>query len=242
MVAAAWAAGFEAVLRGLAGVASTVGVWTILLALVTLTVGSLLVKFATWTLHLVNELQRQWRRLPGPLRLGVLCGGGVFAAVSMLPGLMRVVPWRAAGLAFGLGFYVPWWVGARFVLADRYGVYSSPREVWIAHLRARAGRRHLTVTAERSTGKKGARAQWVKPGDDRTEAGMEPPDGMSAADFADSINKGEHQPALARQMGWHQVRGMTAEPQADGTVKVTVQHQPEPPQPDPLDEERWFRL
>lgn len=212
-----------AVLRALWSIGRQVGLIGLFMAfLVAVTFGAI-VRLADRTLRLLGRIERWWRKRSNATKGFIV----TFGALALAPTLLRHLPVKTTIVAVLLGFYVPYWVGARFWLADRYEVYESPWAVWRTHLRARAGRHQYQKGTDRATGKKHSRVRSYRPGADASTVIAEPGDGMSAEEMATEINDGKHRAAIAREMGWSNIAGMSAFPQDDGTVLVRVAHAPE---------------
>jgi len=190
---------------------------------ITLVVGFLLLllvlRVGKSVLDVIARLAKLWSSLP-------LWGKQIVAAVALF-GIVKVfwpvLPKTTALFALAAGGLMTWWVGA-MQLARRYGIEMdwSGWNVWVHHANTVKMQRGLTEAVGEATTKKNGRSRAPSPTATGFDAVLEPPDGLSASDFADQINDGSLAPSVARKLGWGQVKGMTATAQEDHTVSVHV--------------------
>lgn len=227
---------FVSVLSFFANVVLSVGIFKSLLAVLGMVILGLLLKHLERFDRLLDRLERRWRRTPSwakptiYLAVFFLLGGVVWSAV----------PKTATSLALGLGLAVVWWVGGvrhvqRYELTD-----ATPTAGWKHHIRSTRDGRKLTQASETASTKTGGRARKPTYTDDGLTFVAEPHDGQSAQEYAEEVNAGRHNAAIARRLGWERVKSTTATDLGDNTVEVRVSRDRPASDSDPLAEVHWW--
>jgi hypothetical protein len=223
------------ILDAIGGVARSLGFGGCITVVVGLLILALFLKFVDLADRVLGRAVKWWRRLPVWGKQLVAVFVGYLAWRQLWP----MVPKTTGMIAVGLGLAVAWWLqGLRY--ARRYGLEdTTATKAWLHHRDSTRLQRGLTRAVGNATGKPNGRARKPTVTATGVETVIEPPDGMSAADFADVANSGGLHPSTARQVGWDAVKGMTAEPQTDGTVVLYVDSE-RPDGADPLAESRHW--
>lgn len=223
------------VLNAIGGVARSLGFGGCVTVVVGLLILALFLKFVDLADRTLDKAVKWWRRLPVWGKQIVVVFVGYLAWRQLWP----MVPKTTGAIAVGLGLAFAWWLqGLR--LARRYGLEdTTATQAWLHHRGTVRLQRGLTRAVGNATGKPNGRARKPVVTATGVESVVEPPDGMSAADFADLANSGGLHPSTARQVGWDAVKGMTATDLPDGTVRLHVDSVSEDGG-EPLAETRWW--
>jgi hypothetical protein len=206
------------ILNGIGGIARSLGFGGCVTVVVGLLILALFLKFVDLADRTLDRAVKWWRRLPMWGKQIVV----VFVTYLAWRQLWPMLPKTTGMVAVGLGLAVTWWLqGLRY--ARRYGLEdTTATQAWLHHRDTTRLQRGLTKAVGNATGKPNGRARKPTMTPTGVETVIEPPDGMSPADFADLANSGGLHPSTARQVGWDAVKGMAAEPQSDGTVRLYV--------------------
>lgn len=199
-------------------------------------VGILLFKMLDHVQRTLDWCGRHWRKAPTWRKQVYGFFGLVVGWKVLWPILPKTTAALAVGLCVGVVFYVQGWQYAR-----RYNLVGThAAAAWRHHWEIRRKTRQLTNAVGNATSKPNGRARRPVKTATGTAAVIEPPDGMSAQEFADLANEGGLHSATARQVGWDETKGMNATPLNDGTVLLHVDSKSEDGG-EPLEEEHWWK-
>lgn len=223
------------VFGGVASFGMHLGIVRLFWVAVIVVVGILVFKMLNQVQNALDWCGRHWRKAPTWRKQVYGFFGFVVAYKALWPALPKTQGAIAVALGVGVVFYAQGYQYAR-----KYGLVGThAAAAWRHHWEITRKTRQLTNAVGAATSKPNGRARRPVKTATGTAAVIEPPDGMSAQEFADLANEGGLHSATARQVGWDETKGMNATPLNDGTVLLHVDSE-HPDGGEPLEEAHWW--